>query len=113
MEYKFESYSASPSYKKTYLAFQNEKLIGFVELELDGHIDCVYVHPNFHNQGVGSELLNFILKRAKELELKRLFIEASIVAKALFKKHGFVLIKGNKIKRGSVVLVNFTLECIL
>lgn len=80
---------------------------------MDGHIDCAYVHPNFQNQGVGSELLSFILKRAKELELKRLFVEASIVAKPLFEKHDFVLIKRNEIEKGCVVLVNFTLECIL
>ena len=33
--------------KKPFLAVANEKVLGFIELEDDGHIDCAYTHPQY------------------------------------------------------------------
>lgn len=41
---------------KPFLAFHGETLVGFVELEEDGHIGCLYTHPDWARQGVATFL---------------------------------------------------------
>lgn len=108
----YEHWKKRLNIKKPYLAFKNEKLVGFIELELSGHIDCAYVHPDFQNQGVGAKLFNFIFEKAKQLKLSPLFVDASIVAKPFFEKRGFNVIQKNEVRRGRVILINYSMELI-
>jgi len=63
---------------------ENQRVIGFAQLENNGHIDCFYVAHDFINKGVGSKLLLEIEGRAKLLNITKLFTEASITAKPFF-----------------------------
>ena len=47
--------------KAPFVAVKGDSIIGFIELENDGHIDCLYVHPNHQSSGIGSQLLQHIL----------------------------------------------------
>lgn len=96
--------------KRPYLLLINEQLAGFIELESDGHIDCAYVSPVFQRKGVATALLKYVLDKAKSLELKLLYVEASIVAKPLFEKFGFVVDKENRIVRNDIVLKNYSMH---
>jgi putative acetyltransferase len=96
--------------KRPYLLLINEQLAGFIELESDGHIDCAYVSPMFQRKGVATALLKYVLDKAKNLELKLLYVEASIVAKPLFEKIGFVVDKENRIVRKDIVLKNYSMH---
>nr|WP_320048884.1 GNAT family N-acetyltransferase [uncultured Desulfuromonas sp.] len=72
-----------------FVAEENGQLIGFAELEEDGHIDCFYCAHNCQGQGVGTALLRAIEQEAAKLGISRLFAEASITAKGFFERHGF------------------------
>ncbi|MEZ9229587.1 GNAT family N-acetyltransferase [Vibrio amylolyticus] len=96
--------------KRPYLLLINEQLAGFIELESDGHIDCAYVSPMFQRKGVATALLKYVLDKAKNLELKLLYVEASIVAKPLFEKIGFVVDTENRIVRKDIVLKNYSMH---
>lgn len=77
--------------KKPVVALKNNIIIGFIELESNGHIDCLYVHKNYQGSGVASSLLRYVQAAAHEKGITKLYVEASKVAMPLFKKHGFKL----------------------
>lgn len=98
---------------KPLLAMLNGQVVGFMELEQDGHIDCAYTHPGYQNIGVASALYNCILAQAKAKNIKRLYVEASIVAKPFFERRGFALIQQNTVTLRGQTLSNFSMEKLL
>lgn len=96
--------------KRPYLLILNDEVAGFIELESDGHIDCAYVAPKFQRKGVATNLLNYVMAVAKNLGLKQLYVEASIVAKPLFEKAGFSVENENHVIRHNIVLINYSMR---
>ena len=74
----------------TYIAEQHDEIIGFGELEDNGHIDCFYVHHQFQSMGVGTKIYRAIENKAIALNLSRLCVETSITAKPFFLRQRFV-----------------------
>lgn len=91
----------------------HEEIAGFIELEDNGHIDCFYVKPKFQNQGIGSKLYEFVLKRAKLERYPLLYTEASIIAFPFFKSKDFKTIGENVIVRNGESLINYSMELTL
>jgi len=69
-------------------AFQGEVLRGHIAL-LPGWIDHLYVDPDFHGQGIGSELVR--LAQGQQVELRLYTFQANTRARALYERHGFVI----------------------
>jgi putative acetyltransferase len=65
------------------------RVVGFAELEADGHIDRFYVSADHQRLGVGRALLDAIVGEARRLGVRRLFTEASITARPFFTSQGF------------------------
>ncbi|RYE13358.1 MAG: GNAT family N-acetyltransferase [Rickettsiales bacterium] len=59
---------------KPFVASINETIIGFLEFEADGHIDCFYVHHSWQGFGVGAALISAIEKEAKYKLLLRIYV---------------------------------------
>jgi putative acetyltransferase len=78
-----------------FVAEENGELIGFAELEENGHIDCFYCAHNWQGKGVGRALLHAIEHEASKRGMSCLFAEASITAKGFFEKMGYS-IKGEQ-----------------
>ena len=79
-------------HRREYLNDASEQIIvGFAELEINGHIDCFYVHQDYQGQGVGSRLYQAIESQSLKLHCDRLYVEASITAKKFFLKQGFAI----------------------
>lgn len=72
-----------------FVAEENGQLVGFADLEHNGHIDSFYCAHNWQRKGVGSALLNAIEQMAKSQGISRVFAEASITAKGFFLSKGF------------------------
>ena len=72
-----------------FVAEVHGELIGFAELEKNGHIDCFYAAHNWQGKGIGSALLRTIEAAASSQGISRLFAEASTTAKAFFQNKGF------------------------
>ncbi|MAC83958.1 MAG: GNAT family N-acetyltransferase [Arcobacter sp.] len=94
---------------KPYIAKKENKIVGFFEFEKDGYIDCFYVHYNYQSQGIGSMLLNKIVKITEENNLDMIFANVSITAKYFFEKNNFEIKKKNIIKRDREELINYTM----
>ena len=95
------------SVKKPFVALKDEKIVGFIELEADGHIDCLYVHKNYQGEGIASKLLQHIQDIALTQGIHKLHVEASKVAKPLFEKHGFALQRTNTVNLRGQSLINY------
>ncbi|WP_231517059.1 GNAT family N-acetyltransferase [Marinobacterium lacunae] len=85
-------------------------MAGFIELDTDGHIDCTYTHPDFQRMGVASTLYEYLLEEASTRKIKRLYVEASLIAKPFFERRGFSVVRKNEVQRNGVTLVNFSME---
>ncbi len=94
----------------TYVAEQNNQILGFGELEPNGHIDCFYCHKNYQRQGVGKKIYQAIETKAIELNLNSLFTEASITAKPFFQKMGFSVVKQQQVSCRGEIFTNFAME---
>ena len=106
----YERWSKRLNEKKPFIAIVNERVAGFMELDADGHIDCTYTHPDFQGNGVASALYERLLMEAKHKNINRLYVEASLIAKPFFERHGFSVVKKNEVERSGITLINFTME---
>jgi putative acetyltransferase len=66
-------------------------LLGYADLEADGHIDHLYCAPEAAGTGVAGALLDAIVGRAQAAGLPRLHVEASELARGLFERRGFTV----------------------
>lgn len=94
----------------TLVAEKDGLIVGFGELEANGHIDHFYVHHQFQRQGVGSSIYTALEREARQLGLLRLFTESSITAKAFFKGMGFQLIREQTVACRGQVFSNCVME---
>lgn len=96
--------------RPTWIAFIGERAAGFSDLESNGHLDMMFVHPDFAKKGVATALLKQIEKHAEAEGLQRIFVESSITAKPFFEKHGFAVIKEQTVEIRGQQLTNFQME---
>lgn len=98
------------SQRMAYVVEANEKILGFSELETNGHIDCFYCHKDYQGKGVGSLMIKNIEAQAKLLNISRLYAEVSITAKPFFQHHGFQVVNSQQISLRGQTLTNYLME---
>ncbi len=54
-----------------------------------GEVLSVYTHPNFRKQGLATRLMEMVLKKAKDLELDYVQLNATAAGRTLYEKLGF------------------------
>ncbi len=92
----FRNWAAVCANRFTYVADERGMIVGFGELETNGHIDCFYCHKDYQRCGVGRQIYQAIAVKALELTLDCLFVEASITAKPFFSVWAFRSSKRNR-----------------
>lgn len=95
--------------RKTFVAELAGEVVGFAELEGNGHIDAFYVHPAHQREGVGAALAARIEQEAERLGIAILFTEASITAEPFFKKRGFETVREQEVHYGGAVFKNYSM----
>ena len=106
-----EEWSESCAEKFTYVAEEEDgEIIGFGQLEANGHIDCFFCHKDYQRCGVGTRLYRAIEAKALELRIESLFVEASITARAFFKNRGFVVVKEQQVTIRGENFTNFAMD---
>ncbi|MDX2254929.1 MAG: rhodanese-related sulfurtransferase [Pseudanabaenaceae cyanobacterium bins.39] len=106
----FQDWQAECSHKFTYVAEQSGEIVGFAQLEANGHIDCFFCHKDYQRCGVGTRLYRALEAKAISLNLELLFVEVSITAKAFFKSRGFRLVREQQVSCRGEQLTNFVME---
>ncbi|TFH50668.1 MAG: GNAT family N-acetyltransferase [Lysobacterales bacterium] len=95
---------------RVYVAEENERIVGFTELDSAGHIDCFFVHHEWQRRGVGSRLMERVVATANRELMPRLFAEVSVTAAPFFSSRGFVVVRENKAIRRNVTLKQYAME---
>ncbi len=109
----FRNWAAVCANRFTYVADMRGIIVGFGELETNGHIDCFYCHKDYQRCGVGRQIYQAIAVKALELTLDCLFVEASITAKPFFQRMGFSVVKAQQVNCRGQVLINYQMEKVL
>jgi len=99
--------------RPTWVAVVGEKPVGFTDLERDGHLDMMFVHPAHQGVGVATALLERVETAARGQGLARLFTEASITARPFFERRGFRLLAAQIVRVRGQALANFRMEKLL
>lgn len=89
---------------------ENGAAAGYADLEADGHIDHLYVHPDAAGRGVASALLDALTARARTLGIRRLYVEASETARPVFEKKGFAIRRRRAFAVRGVPIHNYAME---
>jgi putative acetyltransferase len=92
--------------KATWVAEVEDRIAGFSDLAPDGHVDSLYVHPDFQRRGVARALLQYVEQQARAIDVRRLYTEASIAARPAFEAVGFrVIVPQTITMRGEAMTV--------
>lgn len=103
-------WSVKRSSHPTWVAMIGASIVGFADLESDGHLDMMFVHPSHQGAGVASALLVQIEASAHERGIARLHTEASITARPFFERRGFQVSAQQEVSVRGERLTNFRME---
>jgi putative acetyltransferase len=95
---------------KTLVAEEGGEVVGFCELEEDGHLDMFYVRKDAVGRGIGRSLYEAAERAAWGWNLGHMFTEASITARPFFERRGFRVVSERRVWRRGVELTNFAME---
>lgn len=86
------------------VALINGRITGFASMDyVTGYLDTLFVHHSWQGHGIGTELLEDIIAFARRWGLKEITTEASITARPLFEKNGFVVTEAqDKLHKGLI-----------
>ena len=85
-------------------------IVGYADLEPDGHLDHLYCSPDVLGRGVGSRLYDALERRARAAGLRRLRVEASEGARPLFERKGFTLEEQRVQRLNGVLIQNYAMS---
>ncbi|MGN4125097.1 GNAT family N-acetyltransferase [Lysinibacillus sphaericus] len=106
-EFKTESWKESLGQNITLVAKVNDKVVGFSDLTLNGHLERLYVHKDYQGQGIASALVNSLESEAKKLKILEIDTEVSITAKPFFESRGYKTVCLQTVERKGVKLTNY------
>lgn len=94
----------------TLVAEQDDRPVGFLSYEADGHIDLLYRAPDANSRGVAAALLQKATSRLQASGVRQLHTEASLVAMPFFRRHGFEIIEEQNVFRRGVGFRRFLMS---
>lgn len=95
---------------RTLVAVEGERIAGFSDLVGGTLVDMLFVDPTFGGRGVGSLLIETIVALAQDAQAPYLETHASLTAKPVFERHGFVAVSQEAAVIRGVELTNFKMR---
>ncbi|MWV44376.1 GNAT family N-acetyltransferase [Paenibacillus sp. HJL G12] len=92
-----------------YVAEDDGIIAGFVDMTSEGYVDRLYVHQAYQRRGVASALLGKVEREARNLQIGRLWTEASVTAKAFFERKGYCVTEEQRVLRKGIPLTNYVM----
>ena len=105
-----DRWSRSLAEKTVFVADEDGEILGFAELEADGHIDRFYCHSKRQRCGVGTGLMREIESTARSRSIARLYAEVSTTARPFFERCGFKTVTEQRLEIRGVALTNYLMQ---
>ncbi|EDL50206.1 GNAT family N-acetyltransferase [Erythrobacter sp. SD-21] len=88
---------------------EDDTPVAYAMLELTGHLDHLYCHPDHTDEGIASSLLATAALYAKYHGITHLFTEASEIAKPAFESAGYTAMKKRTFEIDGVEITNWAM----
>jgi putative acetyltransferase len=98
---------------ETFVAENGALLVGWIELESDGHIEMLYCAPEATRNGTAAQLYAAAISRAQQLGMRKLYCEASLLAESFFTKQGWTVDERETVVRNGVGIPRALMSMIL
>lgn len=92
---------------QTLIAEENDRIVGFADIDRTGYLDRLYVHREYQGQGIAT-LLCDLLEELTEGNV--ITVHASITAKPFFERRGYRTVKRQQVERRGILLTNYIME---
>ncbi|WP_019144692.1 GNAT family N-acetyltransferase [Aeromicrobium massiliense] len=92
---------------RTFVAELGGRVVGFTDLDDQGYVDRLFVHPDTGRRGVASALVSRVVHEGRRRGLSVLTTHASLVAEPVLSRHGFEVVARETVHRGDVALDRF------
>ena len=89
------------------------RILGYIDLEPDGHIDHLFCVPEAVGHGIGARLYDAVERAAADEGIDRLHVAASESARRLFEKKGFVVRERREKELRGVPIHNYAMSKVL
>jgi putative acetyltransferase len=109
-ESDLDRWAAARSAAKTVVAVVDGKVIGFSDLVGDSTLDMLYVDPDAGRSGVAGALIEEVCRLAREQGADTIEADASLTARPLFERHGFVVVEERMPVLDGVAMPNFRMR---
>lgn len=93
-----------------WVATIEDTIVGFGNVELDGHLDLMFTHPDYLRTGVASALLQKLEHAVIVMALPVIFTEASITAKPFFSRRGYQLLAAQQVQVRGQNFINYRMS---
>jgi putative acetyltransferase len=108
-----DAWAASRAAADTQVAVIDGHVAGFTDLDKDGYVDMLFVNPDFGRQGVATTLLAATIALARQRGIGALTTHASLTARPLFERLGFVVTEDRHLVDGDVEFTNYAMRRVL
>ncbi|MBO3102069.1 GNAT family N-acetyltransferase [Cellulomonas fengjieae] len=105
-----EQWEARRAAARTQVAQVDGRVVGFTDVDESGYVDMLFVDPDVARRGVGSALLDWAAATARELGATELSTHASLTARPVFERHGFVVVVEQRPVLRGVTMTNFVMR---
>ncbi len=105
-----EGWARKRAGRPTWIATVDGSPAGFSDLEPNGYLDMMFVHPQYKGLGVASLLLKTVEAAAQDQGLPRITTEASLTARPFFEKRAFEVVATQEIQKRGQTFKNFRME---
>lgn len=94
----------------TVVAVEDNQIIGFGDIAMDGYLDRLYVHKDYQGRGTASAICD---KLEQVVGQEKITTHASITAKPFFEKRGYKVVREQRVERNGIFLTNYVMEKIV
>lgn len=91
----------------TIVAAEQDKIIGFGDMDLSGYLDRLYVHKDFQRQGVAAAICNAL---EQAVSASAITTQASVTAKPFFEHRGYRVVRKQQVMKNGVSFTNYLME---
>ena len=90
----------------SFVAVEDEVIVGFGDMDKTGYIDRLFVHKDHQGKGIATAICN----KLEQMAPGNIITHASITAKPFFEKRGYKVVNEQRVKRQGIFLTNYIME---